>query len=203
MTRGSSSAGARAGSPAAGRPRSSTIDGAILRAATELLVEVGVDGTTINAVARRSGVARASIYLRYPGRDALLTATIRAAIGREPIAVSGDLEQDLYRAAEQTRAILSSKPFRAVFPRLIEGLLRPRGGPGAITYAMLAPNRGLIVDEYRALAGQAGMRSDLDADLVVDLLIGGLINHLLVTGTPPTRVDAKQVVEVLLTGLRA
>jgi AcrR family transcriptional regulator len=203
VTRGSSSAGARAGSPAAGRPRSSTIDGAILRAATELLVEVGVDGTTINAVARRSGVARASIYLRYPGRDALLTATIRAAIGREPIAVSGDLEQDLYRAAEQTRAILSSKPFRAVFPRLIEGLLRPRGGPGAITYAMLAPNRGLIVDEYRALAGQAGMRSDLDADLVVDLLIGGLINHLLVTGTPPTRVDAKQVVEVLLTGLRA
>jgi AcrR family transcriptional regulator len=179
------------------------VDAAILRAATELLVESGVDGTTINAVARRSGVARASIYLRYPGRDALLTATIRAAIGREPIAVSGDLEQDLYRAAEQTRAILSSKPFRAVFPRLIEGLLRPRGGPGAITYAMLAPNRGLIVDEYRALAGQAGMRSDLDADLVVDLLIGGLINHLLVTGTPPTRVDAKQVVEVLLTGLRA
>ena len=24
---------------------------------------------------------------------------------------------------------------------------------GAITYAMLAPNRGLIADEYRALAG--------------------------------------------------
>ena len=187
---------------AAGRPRSRTVDAAIVRAATELLLEKGVDGTTINAVARRSGVARASIYLRYPGRDALLAATIRAAIGRDPIPTTGDLKRDLHRTAEQARAILASKPFRAVFPRLVEGLLRPRGTPGAITYDMLAPNRGLIVEEYRALAGQAGLRPDFDAVLVVDLLIGGLINHLLVTGSPPTRADAERAVEILLAGLR-
>jgi AcrR family transcriptional regulator len=197
-----SSGHAHAASSAAGRPRSTAIDAAILRAATALLATVGVDGTTINAVARRSGVARASIYLRYPGRDALLTAAIRSAIGREPIPVTGDLENDFYRGAEQTRAILSSKPFRAVFPRLVAGLLEPRGAPGAITYAMLAPNRALLVDEYRALAGKAGLRTDIDADLVVDLVIGGLLNHLLVIGTVPTRADAEQVVEIVLAGLR-
>ena len=47
-----------------GRPRSRSVDDAILRAAGELLRDAGVEGTTINAVARRSGVARASIYLR-------------------------------------------------------------------------------------------------------------------------------------------
>ena len=60
----------------------------------------------------------------------------------------------------------------------------------------------LIVDEYRALAGKAGLRTDVDADLVVDLLIGGLLNHLLVTGTVPTHGDAEQVAEILLAGLR-
>ena len=185
-----------------GRPRSVTVDEAILRAAKELLLTRGVDGTTINAVAQRSGVARASIYLRYPGRDALLKAAIRAAIGRDPIPVTGNLEHDFHRGAEQTRAILSSKQFRAIFPKLIEGLLQPRDAPGAITYAMLAPNRQLWVDEYRALADKAGMRSDFDADLVVNMLIGGLINHLLVTGSPPMRADAERAVDILLDGLR-
>ncbi len=187
---------------AAGRPRSPAVDAAILRAATELLAAKGPAGTTINAVARRSGVARASIYLRYPGRDALVTAAIRTAIGREPIPVTGDLERDFRRAAAQVRAILSSKPFRAVFPRLIEGLLRPRNRPGSITYAMLAPARELLVEEYRELAGPSGMRTDLDAELVVDLLIGGLVNRMLVTGRPPSEADGKGAVEALLGGLR-
>jgi len=186
----------------AGRPRSADVDAGILRAATGLLSEGGPAATTINAVARRSGVARASIYLRYPGRDALVTAAIRATIGREPIPVTGDLENDFHRAAEQVRAVLASKPFQAVLPRLVDALLQPRDRPGAITYAMIGPARELLVEEYRELAGPSGLRTDLDADLVVDLLIGGLLNRLLVTGTAPTRADADVAVEALLGGLR-
>ena len=190
------------GLQARGRPRSADVDAAILRAAAELLRDEGIEGTTINAVARRSGVARASIYLRYRGRDALITAAIRAAIGREPIPTSGDLERDFYRAAEQARTVLSSKGFQKVLPRLIEGLLQPRGGPRSISYDMLAPNRSLFVDEYRELADGAGLRSDVDPGLVANLLIGGLLNHLLVTGRSPSAADSKQVVDILLEGLR-
>lgn len=189
-------------SPVAGRPRSTSVDHAIIRAATELLIRGGLDDCTINAVARRAGVARASIYLRYKSRDALITAAIRAAIGREPIPVTGDLVNDFHRGAEQTRAVLSSTAFQKVLPGLIHGLLQPRDAPGAITYAMLAPNRQLFVDEYRALAGKAGLRSDVDADLVVGLLIGGLLNRLLVTGAAPSQADAEQTVDILLDGLR-
>jgi len=178
------------------------VDAAILRATSELLLEAGLEETTINAVARRSGVARASIYLRYPGRDALITATIRAAIGRDPIPATGDLEEDLRRGAEQTRVVLTAKRFQKVLPLLIDGLLQPRGGPRSITYDMLAPNRSLLVDEYRLLAEGAGLRSDVDPDLVVNLLVGGLLNHLLVTGVAPSASDAAQVVAILLEGLR-
>ena len=178
------------------------MDGAILRAATDLLTSTGVQGTTIHAVARRSGVARASIYLRYANRDALITAAIRAAIGRDPVATTGDLERDFQRGADQVRAVLSSTPFQIVLPRLVEGLLQPGTSQRAMTFDMLAPNRSLLVDEYRALAATSGFRDDVDADLVVDLLIGGLLTRLLVTGSPPTPTDARQAVSILLDGLR-
>lgn len=185
-----------------GRPRSGSVDTAILRATLGLLAEVGLAGTTIHAVARRSRVARASIYLRYPGRDALLAAAIRAAAGRAPIEVTGDLEADLRRGAEQARAILSSQQFLAVLPVLVAGLLKPRTDPTAISYSMLAPNRPLLVDEYRRLAASAGMRTDVDAEVVVDGIIGGLLNRLLVTGKPPFPADAVQIVDIVLQGVR-
>jgi AcrR family transcriptional regulator len=192
----------RAGQRTAGRPRSADVDAAILRATAALLLEAGVEGTTINQVARRSGVARASIYLRYPSRDVLITAAIRAAIGRPPIEPSGDLERDLHRAAGQVRAVLSSRPFRQIFPRLVAGLLEPRDGHRSITYDMLAPNRSLLVDEYARLAETAGFRTDVPPELVIDGLIGPLINRMLVTGRPPTHEDAKLVVDLLIAGLR-
>jgi AcrR family transcriptional regulator len=186
----------------AGRPRSSDVDEAILRAAVGLLESAGAGAISVNAVARRSGVARASIYLRYGGRDALVAAAIRNTIGREPIPVTGDLERDLHRAAEQVRSILSSAGFLRIFPRLVAGLLEDRGSPASITYEMLAPNRALLVDEYRAIARESGLRADVDSDVAIDLLIGGMLNRLLVTGRIPSAAEARQVVEILLDGLR-
>src|SRR6266498_1497376 len=130
-----------------GRPRSHEVDDAILRSAVELLATRGPDGLTINAVARRSRVARASIYLRYPGRDALLAATLRAAIGREPFPLSGDIETDLRRTADQVQAILATPSFRPVLPEVVRGLLRQPAGDAGITYDMVSPNRTPIAAE--------------------------------------------------------
>ena len=185
-----------------GRPRDPALDARILRAAIATFRERGVEGTTVNAVARRAGVARATIYLRYPSRDLLITAAIRAAIGREPIRASGDIERDLHRAGEQGRAVFSSRPFQRLLPRLIDGLLQPKSSPTAITYDMLAPNRMLLVEQYRALAEEAGLRTDVDPELVADVIIGALMNRLLVTGQSPSTADAEGVVTILLEGLR-
>src|SRR5688572_6688496 len=143
-----------------GRPRSHDVDTAILRAAVDLLAAHGPEGVTMNAVARRSGVARASIYLRFPGRDALLTATVRAAVGREPFPLTGDLPTDLRLAAGQAQAILANPDFRKALPEIVRGLLRPPDGPDAISFEIVAPNRVPIADEYARLAAAAGLRTD-------------------------------------------
>src|SRR5262245_10236024 len=51
-------------------------DKAILDATRELLAEVGVRGLTVDGVAARSGVGKASIYRRYSGKEELALAIL-------------------------------------------------------------------------------------------------------------------------------
>ena len=62
-----------------GRPRSVEADEAIRRAAIDLCVEHGFDGLTVEAVAARAGVGKATVYRRHPSRVGLVVA---AASGR-------------------------------------------------------------------------------------------------------------------------
>jgi AcrR family transcriptional regulator len=50
-----------------------TVD-AILTATAELLVELGYERTTTNAIARRAGVSIGSLYQYFPNKEALFTA---------------------------------------------------------------------------------------------------------------------------------
>ncbi len=188
---------------APGRPRSHDVDAAILQAALELLAAHGPEGVTMNAVAKASGVARASIYLRFPGRDALLAATVRAAIGREPFPLTGDLAADLRLVAGHAQAILANPGFRMVFPEIMRGLLRQPDGTDAISFETVGPNRVPIAEEYRRLAAGAGLRTDIDPDLPARLILGSLLVYLMAEGVPPTPEIAAETAETVIDGLRS
>jgi len=186
-----------------GRPRNHATDDAILRAAVELLADGGLEAASIRAVSERSGAARASIYLRWPNRDALIAAALRYAIGREPHRLSGDIATDLRRGADQTRAILAQPLFAAVMPALIRELV---GGDPArdrwATYDALFPNRARFADEYVRLAADQGYRTDIDPHLPADLVIGAFFSRLVATGRAPTARFGREVVDLLVAGLR-
>ncbi len=185
-----------------GRPRSATAEEAILRATVELIAEGGLGAATIQAVADRSGVARATIYLRWSGHDALIEAALRHAIGREPYALSGNIQADLHRGGRQALAILSEPMFVKVLPALIPAMLRPDKGPDDLSFDLLFPNRLRMAEEYRRLAAEQGWRTDIDGEVAVDMVIGALFIELLATGKPPRRDRADQIVEVAIAGLR-
>lgn len=185
-----------------GRPRSAGVTTRILDATVELLLETGIEGTTIHSVAARAGVSRPTIYLRWPHLEQLLNDAIRRAMGRPSISGSGDLEADLRAGVEQARVIFASPTFLAVFPTVVGALLRERTSPGALSYDLVAPGRERISQEYAELAGAAGLRTDVDPKLVMDLIIGGVINRVLATGKPPTKEVARQAAEIIIAGLR-
>jgi AcrR family transcriptional regulator len=187
-------------SPARGRPRSAQADEAILRATVELLAETGLEGTTTQAIADRAHVARATIYLRWPTREALIDAALRHAIGRAPYPLSEAIEADIRRGAEQSQAILSQPLFVSVLPVLVREFLTPdRAGA---TFDALFPHRKRFAEEYDRLAVGQGFRDDIDGEAVADLLIGSMLARLLATASPPTASDRDRVVDVILRGLR-
>ncbi|MET9340877.1 TetR/AcrR family transcriptional regulator [Nonomuraea sp. NPDC003804] len=63
---------------APGRPRSQEVDAAILAAALDLLIECGASLTSIEQVAQRAGVTRATVYRRFADKTALLVQAIES-----------------------------------------------------------------------------------------------------------------------------
>ena len=188
---------------APGRPRSADADKAILKATVDLISEVGIDRTTVSAVVARSGVARATVYRRWPTRDALIEAALSQVKGRPPIVPSGDLETDLARAVEQARTVFAEPNFQAFLPILVRDLLRDRPAQGvSATWDSVAPSLRLLAEEYGQLAESAGLRPEIHASVIGDIIVGSHMIHLLSTGRPATRATGAEVLDVLLNGLR-
>ncbi len=185
-----------------GRPRSADADRQILDAAVEILGERGFAGLTTSAVIERSGVARATVYRRYPTRDSLLIAAASAIKGRPPYALTGDIAADLATGGRSTVAIFAEPRFRQFLPAFVAEAV---SDPALARTVMrrLAPNHGNAVAEYAAGAASAGMRTDIDPEVVPTMLIGSILYRLITTGEPADEQFADQVVDVLVRGLRS
>ena len=123
-----------------GRPRDPTVDQAILAAAVDLLAEGGYARLTMDQVAARAGVGKASVYLRWPNKVALVAEAIqhRAAVVPD-IPDTGRLPEDmrlflraLMRRKSAARSavaavsgeIASNPELRQAWRRSLEGTLR-------------------------------------------------------------------------------
>jgi AcrR family transcriptional regulator len=176
------------------------VDRSILEATIELIATSGLAGTTTQAIAQRAGVARATIYLRWPSRDAVVRAALRHAIGREPMALSGDIERDFHRGGAQVHAVLSQSTFRAVLPALVREFFSVEGT--GVTFDALFPNRTRLAEQYDRLAGDQGFRTDVAGEIVIDTLIGSMLLHFMATTRAPTPAYRDGVVSFLIEGLR-
>ena len=105
---------------AVGRPRNPAKDVAVLQATRELLVEVGYQGTTVVAIARRAEVGAPTIYRRWSTKEALVED---AAFGHpQPAPLpepSGDLKADLYAWVSTFLDFLANPVTRAALPGLL------------------------------------------------------------------------------------
>src|SRR5436190_19214651 len=94
-----------------GRPRDRGVDEAILAAAVDLLAEIGFARLTMEQVAARAGVGKASLYLRWPNKVALVAEAIQHRSAVEPeVPETGSLRDDMLAFL---RSLLRGKPAAA------------------------------------------------------------------------------------------
>ena len=169
--------------PAPGRPRDPEVDRRITQAALDLFGEIGWAGFAMEVVARRAGVGKASLYLRWSSKEALLTDALVAELPQVSDVDTGDLHGDLVELATQMLDLYVGPSSRA-----------------ALRLSLEAPSISGVAEHYEAMrtsqisAARAIVRRGIDRGelpagasitLLLDTLTGGAMMHAL--STPPDK----------------
>jgi AcrR family transcriptional regulator len=186
-----------------GRPRSKEADRAILAAAAQVLAERGLGGMSIEEVASRARVGKATIYRRWPSRGTLALDAFLAEFRRQqPPRDTGTLHGDLLAAL---RAWIRSVTQTSAGPILAGLISEAQQDPG-----LAAAWRERVVEQLRVqhrgmldrAAARGEIRADTDYEVVLDLLFGAAYHRLLHGHQPLTDRFARQVVGIIVAGLR-
>jgi AcrR family transcriptional regulator len=191
--------------PARGRPRSERARKAVLEAAAELLLERGLAEVSMDAVAERAAVSKATIYRWWPTKetlalDALYTKwTAAAPVPRDTGSLRGDLLELLLPWFRLVRT--------GSHARLIAALLAEAQTDQAFAAAyqrhVIEPRR----DRAREVFGRAAERGEIpagtDTEAALDLLYGPLYLRLLQGHAPLSDAFVETIVDIVLTGIGA
>lgn len=155
-----------------GRPRSTTLDGEIRRAAMAVIRENGVSAMSLDEVAERAGVSKPTIYRRYAGKTELVVAAIVEACAPQGPALVGNDLQDLIGILEFFRSHFEAN---IQLPTLGSLLQESRSQPDLIaafrTAAIHVYRRHLLALVKATIRGGV-LRHEADPKTVVQMLIG-------------------------------
>jgi AcrR family transcriptional regulator len=158
-------------------------ENAILRAAFELLAEIGFERLTMDAVAIRARASKATIYRRWPGKAELIAAALRLYAGNETmqIAESDSLRGDLIAMLRALRDKFQRSD-RALFSGLIRAM-QCDAELAEIMRAQIANNKAMVGDLIATRAAQRGEPVP-DLEIIREIAPAQLIIRLLITGEP-------------------
>lgn len=188
--------------PARGRPRNPAIDGAILAATREVLVEVGYAGLSMEAVAARARVSKPTLYLRYPSRAALVFAAIFGQTRARPIPDTGSLAGDLHEAYNWAVDEFTGPEARVALPGLLAELSANPELAQFVGTAVIAPESARVRQRLEQAQQRGELRTDVDLDLAVDVFIGTALARVSLLDHPVDYDYSRALVELVLDGLR-
>jgi AcrR family transcriptional regulator len=185
-----------------GRPRSQEADRAIMAATVELLAAKGLAGMSIEEVASRAGVGKATIYRRWSSKGLLaLDAFVSSFREQQPLPDTGTLRGDLIAALRAwVRAVTGTS-----MGRLLTGLIAEAQHDDELRAAwrdrVLEPLRS----QHRIMLDRAIARGEIpasvDREVVLDLFFGAAQHRLLLGHLPLTDDFIVSVVDIILDGI--
>jgi len=169
---------------APGRPRSLEADEAILEAAVDVFAEVGLEALTMEGVAARAGVAKNTVYRRYPNKLDLVVSAVRCYtnVGAPP-PDTGTTRGDVQVLVDELVAIVTQTPMGRMLPILVA--VRTRVPELDVAYSeVVADKRARSATVVRRGIARGDLRADADVDLVVDAVVSPVFYRFLVTNAP-------------------
>ncbi|MHB1138429.1 MAG: TetR/AcrR family transcriptional regulator [Microthrixaceae bacterium] len=186
-----------------GRPRSPDADEAILRAVLDVFAESGYEGLSVETVAERAGVAKTTIYRRYPNKGELVLAALHHTESPEPPAPHTEsLEEDLFRLARRLRDKFGTPGVGSLIPTLVDASLR-HPEFAAAHRRFLDERRRHGTDRIRVAIREGELDERVDPDVLLDLVVATVFYRTFVTGAPLDDTILREVVRLAVAGAGA
>ncbi|KWV32252.1 MULTISPECIES: TetR/AcrR family transcriptional regulator [Micromonospora] len=187
-----------------GRPRSARADEAIIEATLDLLAEGStIEALSIEAIAARAGVGKATIYRRWAGKETLLLDALRRLKGVAAQPAGQSVRDDLVLLVGAVGHNVDPRAAR-IMPCLLPEVNR---SPDHfhLYQNIIEPRRKLMRDVLRRGVATGELRADLDIEVAMALLTGPMLIQRLLRWHPELddRILPEKIVDGVLTGLRA
>ncbi|MBO4204939.1 TetR/AcrR family transcriptional regulator [Micromonospora echinofusca] len=185
-----------------GRPRSSRADEAIVEATLDLLAEgTTVEALSIEAIAARAGVGKATIYRRWSGKEALLRDALRTLKGPPPVPAGVSVRDDLITLLTVIGDNSDARAVR-IMPCLVPEVHRSVE-QYRLYQELVEPRRQAMREVLWAGVDRGEIRPDLDVEVALAILTGPMLVQKLLRWQPDLDDAhlAERVVDTVLAGL--
>ena len=163
-----------------GRPRSERATRAIVQAANELLESEGFAAVTVEAIAERAGVSKATVYRWWPHRAAVVMDGFLSTVSSEvPFPHTGHAREDIRIHMRRLAEAFSGKIGRTVAALIAEGQTDPELAE-ALRSRWLSVRRAEAREILELGIERGELREDLDLEVAVDVLYGPIYYRMLV-----------------------
>jgi AcrR family transcriptional regulator len=186
-----------------GRPRDERIDREITAAALTVLSESGFERFSVEEVAVRAGVAKTTIYRRFPSRTELIVgALVRLNDDLPAPSPPGPVRERLLHVLSGVRERMTTSVRGRILMQVVGEGARDPELVRLVHERVLAPRRQVLRDVVLDGIATGELRSDVDADAVVPVLVGPML-YLGMWGDCTTMRDVpvESVVDLVLSGL--
>ncbi len=187
-----------------GRPRDPEADVAILRAALDMFAEHGVDGTSIEQVAKRAGVAKLTVYRRWSSKEDLLAQAIEEAREEIPDVSSWEsTDTPLPQLVEQMlpawAETLADPRFRTLTARLLGSSTSHPALLATYWEHYVLPRRRRARATLERAQQEGMLAADADIEVLLDMMAGAVMYHVLIQ---PGLADVTEIHRYLETVIR-
>ncbi|WP_063774860.1 TetR/AcrR family transcriptional regulator [Kitasatospora azatica] len=191
--------------PRRGRPRSEAAELAICQAVERLMTEGGsLADLTIEGIAQAAGVGKATIYRRWPNKEALLVDVIARLEEPVPELPGTSVRDDVVEIIEYMRRRGLAKRSRWVLRVALQQMHQLPGLKEVYYERVINERRRMLREVVERGMANGEFRADLDSALLAEMLVGPMLLRAVIYDDSP--LDDPElpalIVDTLLEGLR-
>jgi AcrR family transcriptional regulator len=169
----------------------------VLQAALHVLDERGLAGFTMEAVARRAGASKATLYRHWPTSSALLVDAMDATFLPFPIPDTGLVETDIAELLTNFVALLEHTSFPRLLAAFIDAAERDPA-LGALHAELTRRRREPLLVALTRAQDRGQLSASVDLDLTIDLLTAPFFYRRFVAHRPiPPNLITDVIAQVL------